>query len=498
MNKFVGLLILLVSSGSVLQAQDLSSLADFHQQTDQLLKEVVQGEKVNYPLIDREKLGTLVKYTETASLQGKSDSEKKAFYINAYNLQVLKGVVDNYPLSSVQKIPEFFERQEHRFLGRSYSLNSFEKELLTTYPDARLHFALSCAAVSCPPLAGHAFMPEVLDQQLDERSTMALNDARFLRVEEGKLALSQIFRWYAGDFGGNRENIVAFINQYREEKLDASTSLGYYPYDWTLNDANLQDANNAARYVVSSTRPKGTIEAKWFNNLYTQQISGRQESYFTSQLGVLYGLSDRVNVGFDVRQRYVAFHPEPSGAFDAFSSTPLQSRSAIATIGPKVRVAPNIKWPNFSIQSAVWFPLVDELEGGDNLPWLDWSSPTWFTQIWNDFSIGSSYAFFLELDLFWEDISLSGAEDATNRFVTPITGILSYFPTPKSTLYGLANFAPIWTPNADYWSQAGLGAKYQIHQNFEIELLYTYFFNQFLIEQSGRASTFNIGFRYSN
>jgi len=99
----------------------------------------------------------------------------------------------------------------------------------------------------------------------------------------------------------------------------------------------------------------------------------------------------------------------------------------------------------------------------------------------------------LEVDLFIEDI---GSGDL-NRFSTPGTVIFSYFPNSKTTFYALGSYSPFWQDTFDYFAQGGLGFKYQVSPDFEIELLYTDFTNKFLSNSGGQASTFNIGFRYS-
>ncbi|MEM9929134.1 MAG: hypothetical protein AAF840_04910, partial [Bacteroidota bacterium] len=143
-----------------------------------------------------------------------------------------------------------------------------------------------------------------------------------------------------------------------------------------------------------------------------------------------------------------------------------------------------------------WIPLADNLEGGDGSRFTDWNNPTWFTQVFNDFSIGSNFSFFTEVDLVWEDIG-NTEEGSLNRFSTPITGIFSYFPTPKTTLYGLASYSPFWQENFDYFYQLGAGAKYQFTPKFELELLATAFDNQFLNSVNGNAGTVNLGLRFN-
>jgi len=93
----------------------------------------------------------------------------------------------------------------------------------------------------------------------------------------------------------------------------------------------------------------------------------------------------------------------------------------------------------------------------------------------------------------------SDEETYVNRISTPVSVIFSYFPNQKTTLYALSSFSPYYNqPGDKYFYQFGLGAKYQFTPNFEIELLVTDFNGQNLNRNGGQASTFNIGFRYSN
>ena len=262
--------------------------------------------------------------------------------------------------------------------------------------------------------------------------------------------------------------------------------------------------DNDWRYILSSTIPKGGIEAKVFNNLYTQQtgaIVGEltdRATFFTTSVSFLYGLNNRFNAGFDLRFRGVRNASLPDSPFKVLNFENTEAaRSGITSFGPKVRFAPFISIPKLSVQSSYAFPIGDNLSGistpTETKPYIDWDGGTWWTQVFNDFSIGAKFALFTELDFLLEDIG----KDRLNRFSTPVTVIFSYFPVKNVTLYGLAGYTPYWQDDFDYFAQAGLGGKYQFSKQFEIELLYTYFTNEYLQFIEGKAATFNIGFRYS-
>ena len=218
----------------------LSSISSFTEKADALLSARVAEGRVDYEAIkqDRSRMDPLYRQLGEVSLEDASEAEKKAFYINAYNIITIYQVVKHYPVKSPQDIAGFFDQQKHTVAGELLTLNELEKEkLLTPYQDPRVHFVLVCAAASCPPLADFAYRADQLDKQLDQKTRQALNDDQFIRVmkDRKKVELSKIFEWYQDDFLKKAASPLAYINQYRDEKISTSYDVGYYEYDWTLN-----------------------------------------------------------------------------------------------------------------------------------------------------------------------------------------------------------------------------------------------------------------------
>lgn len=514
--KKINILIVLIVFGFVgLQAQNNIGNA-FFDKADAFFKMYVKNGRIDYKnLKNNASLNNLIKEVSSAKLTNANSKTKQAFFINAYNLHVIKGAADAYPLKSVLDVNGFFDTKKRLIAGEKLTLNQLEKDrLLKTYKDARFHFVLVCGAVGCPPITDFAYRPGKLEQQLATQTRKALNDPTFVKVNDAakKVELSQIFEWYSKDFGGSKASAIQFINKYRKTPIPSSYKVGFYSYDWSLNGQLASNStpqisnpqgNNASRYVVSAAIPKGGIEVKWFNNLYTQRTGNGEgdltdrSTFFTSSLSFVYGLTSRFNIGFDARYRRVRNDQLPSSPFSVLGSGEgVSSRQGFTSFGPKIRWAPFEALPNFSVQSAFWFPIGDNLEGTADQPFIDWDGATWWTQFFNDFSIGENFSLFTEVDVLLEDIG-NKETGHLNRFSTPATVILSYFPNPKTTLYALTGFSPFWQADFDYFAQAGLGAKYQFTPNFELELLYTAFTNEFLQNTGGRASTFNIGVRIS-
>lgn len=496
----------------------------FFDKADSFFQKNVKDGLLDYSQLGNNgELAELTKNIADANIKGLSDLEMQAFYINAYNLLVINSIAQRYPIQSANDVPGFFDAKKHVIAGKKMTLNQLEKgNLFKKFDEPRFHFVLVCGAKGCPPITNFAYRPEKLDEQMQAQTMKALNDSRFVNVidpAKNKVGVSKIFDWYSKDFGG-KNNLINYVNRFRTEKIRNNAKTSFLDYDWSLNQGEMMadktsgkssaaitpvsTSNNASRYVVSAAIPKGTTETKIFNNLYTQRVpSGGpnteltdRNNFFTSSLSFLYGFTNRFNAGFDVRYRRVSNTGLPSSPFNVLTNKEADSRrSTIANLGPKIRWAPTSALPNFSIQSSFVFPVADDLEGNSELnrPFVDWDSPIWITQFFNDFSIGDNFSIFTELDFWWEDIG----NDQLNRLATPATAIFSYFPNPKTTVYVLTNYAPFWQENFDYFAQAGLGLKYQFTPQFEIELLYSDFTNKGLRANGGQAATFNLGVRYS-
>ncbi len=206
--------------------------------TDNFFSKYVENGRVDYEALvsNPQDLNLLYDQISEMELSGKSPEFVKAFYINAYNILVIKQVVDLYPIKSPLENGKFFNAIKHTVAGKKLTLDGIEKTtLLKTYPDPRIHFAVVCAAVGCPPIHNKAFTPENVESLLTERTTNAMNSEYFTRVSGKKVELSEIFNWYNKDFVTKDQRLIDFVNQFRDEKIPLSAQVSYYKYDWNLN-----------------------------------------------------------------------------------------------------------------------------------------------------------------------------------------------------------------------------------------------------------------------
>lgn len=138
----------------------------------------------------------------------------------------------------------FFSKPAFRVDGREMNLNDLEKKLiLPKFRDGRLHFALNCASGGCPKLPRDAFTPDKVHAQLKREARRFISEPRNVAYDAaaGTLALSEIFKWYRGDFGKTPQKVIGFINKHRPkaDPIPVTTPITYVEYDWRLNDKSL-------------------------------------------------------------------------------------------------------------------------------------------------------------------------------------------------------------------------------------------------------------------
>lgn len=219
-------------------APSMASLTSFTNEADAFLKKYVKNGLVDYAGIKAEgaTINSLYGQIESMDLSSASATEKKAFYINAYNLVVIHSIVAQYPIASPLDISGFFDQTKHKIAGDMLTLNDLEKmKLLRAYEDARIHFVVVCAAKGCPKIASFAYKAATLESQILARTKMAMNDDYFIRKKGRGVQVSKIFEWYQGDFTQNGQSVLGFVNEFREAPFANSAQVSHYEYDWALN-----------------------------------------------------------------------------------------------------------------------------------------------------------------------------------------------------------------------------------------------------------------------
>ncbi|MFO0625821.1 MAG: DUF547 domain-containing protein [Polyangiales bacterium] len=237
---------------------------------DALLRATVRPSGVNYPAL-RARLPDLVAAHAWFAAHGPRSTPaafptaqaRLAYWLNAYNLTVLRGVAEAPPTmrNVLTFLPDsgFFRARRWRVDGRDLTLDHIENtEVRPVFRDARVHFALNCAARSCPPLRAEAYTAARVNAQLDEQARRYLNTAGAVAVDAAAhtVRVTQLFEWFRDDFLAGAPPrargvgptvpgfVYAFASPTLREALTAACgadltgcTVNHAAYDWSLNEA---------------------------------------------------------------------------------------------------------------------------------------------------------------------------------------------------------------------------------------------------------------------
>lgn len=261
---------------TAISAKPLVQKADFDYATyATLLKSFVNNNGlINYRQlkVKRHLLGKFIRsmnQLKPSVYKNFSDKAKIAFWLNAYNSLTLKAIIDHYPIksswtksliypkNSIRQIPGVWDKLKFYVMGKPMSLSDIEHKVLRKkFHEPRIHMAMVCAAIGCPPLRNEPYIAEKLDSQLDDQAKKFLSNPSKFRIDRqrSRVYISPIFKWFAEDFvlkyGTGRHfkghdapqrAVLNFISKYvnkrnRNYLLNARYTLKYLKYDWSLNE----------------------------------------------------------------------------------------------------------------------------------------------------------------------------------------------------------------------------------------------------------------------
>lgn len=228
-----------------------------HTVWDALLKRYVDGRgMVDYAAwkasaADQQALDQYLAQLSSASLSAPSSRPAQlAYWINAYNAVTIKGILREYPTTSIRQHTarlvgyNIWKDLQLQVEGRGYSLEQMEHDILRKMGEPRIHFAIVCASIGCPPLRNEAYTAHRLEEQLTANARAFFADPAKFQSDAGRrtLALSPILKWFAEDFGPTQaeqlRRIAPFLPDAAARQLAGSGTahVRFLEYDWGLND----------------------------------------------------------------------------------------------------------------------------------------------------------------------------------------------------------------------------------------------------------------------
>ena len=175
--------------------------------------------------------------TNPATLGGKNAT--LAYWINAYNLLTIDLITREGERESIKNLGSTFNSawKKHKWTisGKEYALDDIEHKIIRPMGEPRIHFAVNCAAKSCPDLRMESYKADKLDAQLDDqtRQTFKNKTKGYQKLDGNSIKVSKVMDWFKKDFDDG--NLNSWLAPYFPGTVNGDTHIGFIKYDWSLN-----------------------------------------------------------------------------------------------------------------------------------------------------------------------------------------------------------------------------------------------------------------------
>lgn len=261
-----------LSSALVAAPQPADGAGDaLHKPLDEILDLYVRDGRVYYRAL-RSDRGRFDRYVASLNVPAEAYAkwpreQQMAFWINAYNVFVIRTVLDAYPIRgksasypavSIRQLPGAFERTRHRAAERSVTLDDIEKNILPGFKEPRVYLALGRGAIGSGRLRSEAFTASRIAAQLDAVQREFVGEQTMLKIDQSaaQMSVTPILSWHEAEFVAAYDKgavgpfaqrspieraILAFIGPHllpleREYVEKNEFRVTYHAFDWRLND----------------------------------------------------------------------------------------------------------------------------------------------------------------------------------------------------------------------------------------------------------------------
>jgi len=169
----------------------------------------------------------------------KTKDQKLAYWINAYNVLTIDLITKENETKSIKNLGTIFKSPWKSFSwnvnGKKLSLDTIEHRIIRKLNEPRIHFAINCAAKSCPDLRKEAYRANKLNAQLQHQVNLTLSNTSkgFVKANGNAVKVTKIMDWFSKDF--NSGNINTWLQTYKKGIVNNNTKISFLPYDWSLN-----------------------------------------------------------------------------------------------------------------------------------------------------------------------------------------------------------------------------------------------------------------------
>ena len=219
---------------------------------------------------DSQALEAYINQLSTASTtQNAARENKMAYWINAYNAVTVKGILQEYPTTSIRNFTSenggynIWKNLLLNVGGGQISLEAIENNVLRPMGDPRIHFAVVCASIGCPRLLNEAYVGETLNNQLNKNALDFFSHPQNFQFDQsrGVIKLSSILKWYGGDFGPDQRTQLRTIAPFLPTEVakvaanSGTVSVSYLDYNWNINEQPRSSAGSQQKAGSGSSMP---------------------------------------------------------------------------------------------------------------------------------------------------------------------------------------------------------------------------------------------------
>ena len=196
---------------------------------------------------DKKALDDYIAQLSAVDITNRSRPVQKAYWINLYNAVTVDLILDEYPVKSIRDIKSGlisigpWKRELATVENTVLTLDNIEHNILRPiWRDARIHYAVNCASVGCPNLNSKAFTARNTEKELDSLARDYVNSSRGLSIQDGRITVSKIYKWFAYDFGNSQAGVLEHMSKYATPEKQAQIAqigrISNSRYDWSLNE----------------------------------------------------------------------------------------------------------------------------------------------------------------------------------------------------------------------------------------------------------------------
>ncbi len=265
------------SDVNIPQKTQVSSSATFSDECAFIFKDFVSDKgTVDYKQLKRKKLELNKLFDDLRNFDPNeykkwSKEDKMAFWINAYNLEMLRIIIDNYPIEStrilrviwppdsIRHISGIWDQYKFIVMNEEFTLHEIDQQFFREeFKEPRVFLAVTYASQSSPPLRDEPYYGYKLNEQLNDQAKKFLANPLAFKIdrEKQKVYLSAVFEpsWYGqyfiNKYGTDKKfkdqqpavrAVLNFITGYISESdvrflETANYSAEFMNYNWRLNE----------------------------------------------------------------------------------------------------------------------------------------------------------------------------------------------------------------------------------------------------------------------